>query len=68
MSRRCSHLALLIDDFIEPRGAFVSCLFCPASLELSGDAVEHYLPFEYTSPEGRDKDLILLIPARLVGQ
>lgn len=66
MARRCSHLILLVDDFIEPEGAFASCLFCSAALELSGSAMDYYLPFEHTSPKGKDFDCITLIHTTLV--
>jgi len=67
MARRCDHSVLLADDFIESGGAFVSCLLCPVSLELSVNAVDYYIPFEYTSPDGPDKDKVILVREVLLG-
>lgn len=66
MARRCDHSVLLLDDFIEPGGAFASCLLCPIALELSTSALEHYLPFEHTSPSGPENDRVLLVRTTLL--
>ena len=56
----------MVDSFIDPAGAFCSCLLCSTAFELSGEALESYLPFEYTAPDGPGEDMILLVHPSLL--
>jgi hypothetical protein len=61
MKGRCAHRFLVVDEFIEPSGAFVSCLTCSRGMELSSSSLDAFRPFQHTSPEGPEKDQVLLV-------
>lgn len=56
----CTHRVLVVDSFHHD-GAFVSCLGCRGNMLLPKGEVAERLPFCYTSPEGKDEDIYILI-------
>jgi hypothetical protein len=57
---------LLVDEFND-MGAHVSDLFSGTPAFIPQDIIEEkYTPFHYTSPEGKEHDLILLVHSSLL--
>ena len=63
---RCSHLIVQVLEF-NPLGAAVSCTICGLTFDLSDQVIaESYFPFIYTSPQGKDSDVSLLVHEEVI--
>lgn len=60
LQRRCPHPVRQVLEF-NPLGVVVGCVSCDATFNMDEDAVERFIDFTHTSPNGRDHDLYILV-------
>lgn len=63
---QCRHRLLQILDY-DPMGYTVGCLGCNLSFHLpEPNAEEFFYPFTHTSPEGKEKDISILVHSSIL--
>lgn len=64
----CRHRYLRIEEF-NALGVVAFCLICRDTFDQDDYGMEHnYYPFTYTSPDGPDEDIHLLIHRRVIDE
>lgn len=63
--RRCLHPILQIVEF-NPLGALTGCVLCEEALQLTEEEMGKYYAFTYTSPQGGEHDVHVLMAEDLI--
>ncbi len=66
LQQSCRHRIVQVVGYAD-WGATVGCLRCDLNFGLPAENMErYYYPFAYTSPEGKDDDIHILVHRRIV--